>query len=204
MLSHAAKKTVRRRMNLRDIALASHVGGRLLDGVARGEPRGGAAFYVVESPEAERAQHARGRARTITARAYHGDGARGVEFACVFAKAWAERRARSARRVPRGVLGGTTHVEYLEVCALFDHASKFRGRNLFDLRDLEARLAPGVHAAAQVAAHRVVADARESRHGLVHLRFSIGDDDERRAQGDERARPARELPAQADVERAGD
>src|SRR5205085_8598110 len=40
--------------------------------------------------------------------------------------------------------------------------------------------------------------------GLVHLRFSIGDDDERRAQGDERARPTRELSAQADVERAGD
>src|SRR3954471_213541 len=101
-----------------------------------------------------------------------------------------ERRARGARRVARGILCGASNVYDLKVFALLYHAPKLRGRNLLDLRNLEACLAPSLHASVQVAEYGVVAHARKTRHGLVNLRLRVCDDDDCRAQRYERARPA--------------
>ena len=122
----------------------------------------------------------------------------------LLAQTWAERRARRTRRVAGRELRRAAHVEHLQVFPRFEHPPQLGDRHLLDLRDLKAGLAPRRDAAAQIAAHRVVADARQTRHGLVHLRLVRGDEDDGPAQRDERAGPARELTAQPDVERAGD
>ena len=115
-----------------------------------------------------------------------------------------QRHARGARGVAGGVLCGPSNVEHLQVGPLVEHSAQVVNRNLPDAAHVEASLAPGLHAAAQVAAHRLVTDAREPHDRFVNLLAPFGDDDYRRAERDERARPRGELPAQSDVESAGD
>src|SRR5437660_3403972 len=138
------------------VRVNSDVGARLLDGVARGDPRARAARDVVDAPEAERLEQARGRARTIPARADDREGARAFEARGLFDEVRAERRTRGARRMPGGVLGGAAHVEHSQSRLLVQHAAQVGDGDLRHVRNVEPRVAPRLDAAAQVADRKSV------------------------------------------------